>query len=145
MRTASFIVLLILASSASHGQEPEAWYRVVSTEHKMWPVGINMFLTPLGGDSVHILGFSSHGASVHGTVKDGRIVVPRQTATIIPFGGGGKLQWDIIVEGHGTITDSIMVIACYFKHDNFEASGMVTAIRQNSPPETKGAGRRKKH
>lgn len=129
MRSFGLILILLLTTGFTNIQQPEQWYKVTASDNKMWSAGMNICIMPLGGDSVYISGFSNHGAGATGTIGKGRIEVPKQTRTIIPHGGYGKIQWDITVSATGYVTDSAIIMLFYFAKDSFETIGHITAVK----------------
>jgi antitoxin component YwqK of YwqJK toxin-antitoxin module len=62
-------------------------------------------------------GFSNHGGTVFGRIRDTTLNIHRQRSHIIPFGGRGKVEWFIHVDAHGTVTDSAATFRFYFRKD----------------------------
>lgn len=125
-----FILILTLVCERVHAQKDVLWYKVTAGDNDIWDKESNISITKTNGDSVLISGFSDQGATLKGIIRDGRITIPRQTATIIPYGGDGKLQWDIVAEAEGTITNgSLIELQYYFAKDTFETRGNISAVR----------------
>lgn len=125
--------VLVLYSGSLHAQQ-ELWYRVVESDNHMWDTTGNMFITPLGEDSVYILGFSDHGAGVTGSISNGVVDVPLQTRHITPH-GFAKIEWDITVSAHGNIVGDVMSLQFTFRKDTFETTGNIKAVKWSSQQE----------
>lgn len=128
-------VYVLMACPYANAQQ-EYWYQLTVSDNEMWKLPNRLSITLLGNDSIAIGNFTNQGATVFGTLKQGQIIIPQQKHTITPYGGGGRLQWDITAEAHGSFTDSLVSLQFYFQQDTFKTRGTVTGMRYIEPRPT---------
>lgn len=129
MRNVWALVFLIVYLPA-FAQKDVAWYKVTKADNEIWDIESHISITKISSDSVLFGGFSDHGASVIAIIRGNSIKIPKQTVAIIPYGGGGKLRWNIVAEAEGSITNgSLIELQYYFAKDTFETRGTISAVR----------------
>ncbi|RYD57552.1 MAG: hypothetical protein EOP56_07165 [Sphingobacteriales bacterium] len=121
------LIVLLLSTITATARPPERWYKVMATGSGMWDSSYNIFIRSMpGSDSITLTGFTNHGATVRGTVSKGRIMIPKQTVTIMHMGG----SFTSVAEAEGSITDSLIVMQFYYKQGDYgHTAGRITAIR----------------
>jgi hypothetical protein len=126
----TIMLLCLLAAGTAASAQNERWYEIVSSDNRMWKPNHNISITPIGGDSVWLSGYSNQGADVLARLRGDSIYIHRQVRTITPFGGFGKVKpWDIVAEAKGILTDSSIVLHFYFAQDTFSTRGLVRGVR----------------
>ena len=108
------------------------WYKVIeSSDINVWSIGANIQITGTSkSNSILFTGYTNVGASVTAYIKDNKIIIPHQTNTVIPFGGDGKSNFDIVAEAKGIIKSDKIILEFYKITDSVtEYKGVITALR----------------
>lgn len=130
LRTTLLLLILLLIAAPAIAQLPERWYKVISPHNGIWDSSSNIFIKEkTGSDSISLSGYTNHGATVAGIIRDGRIIIPMQKLVIKPKGGNGS-KFIALAEADGRITDSILTLQFYYKQDSYShTAGTITAAR----------------
>jgi hypothetical protein len=121
-----------IAKTASINPALLGWYKVVeSSNDKIWSNGGNICISSTANAyEILFTGFSNNGAKVIGTVRENKINIPQQTASIIPFGGDGKAIWNIQTQAKGTLKSGTIKLFFELKRDTLPTfKGEIVAVR----------------
>lgn len=108
------------------------WYKVSeSNNQNVWSIGGNIQITgSSNSNTILFTGYTNCGASLTGSLKNNKIIIPHQRYAVIPFGGEGKSKFNIVAEAKGIIKSGKIKLEFYRKTDSLaEYKGLITAIR----------------
>ncbi|MEX6688088.1 hypothetical protein QTN47_11315 [Danxiaibacter flavus] len=75
-----------------------------------------------------LTGFTNQGVSVRGVLLYPEITFQRQSVSVIPEGGGGKVQWNIDMDGKGNFgKNSFTLEYKIYQKDSTVISGKISA------------------
>jgi hypothetical protein len=87
--------------------------------------------TVTGEKNSYILtGFTNSGVNVRGILSHQEITFQRQSVSVIPEGGDGKVQWNIDMDGKGTFKkDSLTLEYNIYQKDSTVINGSIKAVK----------------
>lgn len=75
-----------------------------------------------------LTGFTNQGINVRGILSYPGITFQRQSVTVIPEGGGGKVQWNIDMDGKGDFSKNLFTLEYrVYQKDSTVISGTIIA------------------
>ncbi len=79
-------------------------------------------------NSYTLTGFTNHGVNVRGILSYPEITFKRQSVTVIPEGGDGKVQWNIDMDAHGRFDKNTFTLEyMVYEKDSTVVSGKIKA------------------
>lgn len=108
------------------------WYKVIeSSNSNIWSIGGNIRIIGSSNSKIILFtGYTNVGASLTASIKGNKIIIPRQTNTVTPFGSDGNANFEIIAEGKGIIKSGEMKLEFYQRIDSVrEYKGAIRALR----------------
>lgn len=134
-----FLLILIFVSCINfgHGQNHSylGWYKTTeSSNNDIWNIGLNFNITDSKtNDSLKntlFTGFTNQGARVLASIENQKILIPKQTVSIIPYGGDGKQQWEVEISANGIIKSETIILNFSIKQENHpEYTGIIKAVK----------------